>query len=230
MKASSAAASGACVDLADFGERAEMILSEARAKASRLLADARGECELLTESAAELARDKGEREGFQAGLERGRKEGRELAHREKCDEIAALASGLGEALSRFESRRVALESLARDDLLDLAIRLSERITRRRLAIEPGLVAQQVEGAIEAVSRGSRLTVALHPDDAMLVRELAGEWSERVEIEEDGTIERGGCLVRNERGVVADATVSTQLERIAQAILPGSSDAAPGVAA
>ncbi len=234
MKASRSVASGASVDLADFGERAEMVIAQARERAGEILSDARGERDQLAESEASIAREKGEREGYQAGLERGRKEGRELALRETQEQISALCDGLGGALARLNKDRGVLVAQARDDLLELAIRLNAQITRRRLVIEPGLVAGQVEAAIEIVSHASHLTVVLHPDDDSIVREVlgdaGGDGESRFTIVGDHTIERGGCILRNKRGVLADATISKQLERIVRAILPDAPDTSGEVAA
>lgn len=223
----SGSVSAARIDLADFGARAELIVAEASQRAARMLDEARAERERLLETAAAEARESGEREGYRAGLERGRKEGRELAQREAAEELSALVRGLGEALAGFERERGTLLARARDDLLLLAIRLSEQITRRRLAVEPEIVTQQVNAAIEAVSHASELTVAVHPDDEAIVRDALGDWA-GVAIARDASVERGGCVVRCGRGVVADATIGTQLERIARAILPA--EGSRGVAA
>ncbi len=240
MKASTAAPYGARLDLADLERRAEWIVQQAQERAAKILADSRAESKRLADGVTKQAQEEGERAGYKAGLERGRKEGRELAHREANEEIALLAAGLGATAQQFEKERGFLVAEARDDLLGLALRLSERITRRRMEVEPDLVSGQVEAAIESVGGRSKLTLVLHPADEEILRSVlsGGRATDVLDLDiqgmvvvRDETMERGGCVLRDGRGVVADATISTQLERITRAILPdGDSEQSRGVAA
>lgn len=202
-----------------------MIVRQAREHAERILREARAERERLIASASGEGREAGEREGYAAGLARGRDEGRKIAERQARDEIASavrVVTGAGEALERAHAE---LLGEAREELLSFAVEMASAIARRALRVDPTLVVDAVRDALERIGSAQTVSITLHPDDEAIVRtsmpDLIAALRERsrVEFRHDRSLERGSCVVRGEHGVLADATLATRIERIAREILP-----------
>jgi flagellar assembly protein FliH len=126
----------------------------------------------------------------------------------------------------MEASRAELESDALADVVKLAIAIARRVTKRQGLIEPAVLAENLREAVKQLIRRDDVRIAIHPRqratlDDMLDR-LKIEWPqmERVEVVEDESISPGGCRVTGGQGEI-DATLQTQLDRIAADLIPDS---------
>jgi flagellar biosynthesis/type III secretory pathway protein FliH len=164
---------------------------DAKNEAARIVADAHAEAEQIAEQAREL----------------GRAEGR-----------AEVAGMLVRARAQLE-RRIAE---AERELMALAVRIAGRILRRDIALAPESVVEIAKAALDDAQGRHDFVLRAHPDDvALLEAESPGllarlSVSAHLLIRADDTIERGGCVVESELGVV-DARLETQLEAIERAL-------------
>lgn len=211
------------VNLADIARAGEELAARSRAEADKLIDAARKERSSLISGAAEKGHAEGFAKGHAEGLRRGRDEGAAKALDEKRAEIDRLIKDWMRNREAFEAERDRLLSEARTSVLTLALTLAEKITRHTLASDPALVQRQVQAALELVARGSRAVVVVDPASAKRVREslpaLARAFGdEHLVIEADPSLAPGACLVRTSSGGQIDASIDTQLERIARALL------------
>jgi flagellar assembly protein FliH len=146
-------------------------------------------------------------EGYQAGLAEGRQHARAEAANFTAM-AAALAREVGE-----------LDQAIAQQVLDVALEVARQMLRSALAARHELVLPVVQEAIRSLPvLGEDRRLRLHPEDAALVRELAGEalhassWN----IVEDPTIARGGCVVTSSHGEV-DATLDARWRRVVGAL-------------
>jgi flagellar assembly protein FliH len=147
-------------------------------------------------------------EGYAAGLQEARLEGRRLA-------------ALGQA---FQGAVSGIEAHVADALLGLALDLAQQIIRQSLAVRPELVLPVVTEALRGLAGSYQNNVLLlNPSDAELVGREAGEELTRNNwrIVVDERIEAGGCRIESSTGET-DATLS-QRWQLAMANL-GRSDA------
>lgn len=219
-------ATAVVLDLGDLRRQADAIRESAVAEAARILEAARAERERLVATARAEGFAAGQAEGRAAGLEQGRAEGRAealAAHRAALDALAAKWEGV---LAQFLADREHLMTQARSDLVRLAVALGRRVTRRTIAHDPGVVAAQVETVLAAAAKPTRLTVRVHPEDEALAREalptLLARFTgvEGADLVTDASLERGSCVANTRGGGEIDASIPTQLDRIAAALLPG----------
>jgi len=140
------------------------------------------------------------------------------------------AEGLAEWQSRVlevagEARRAVEE--ARPQLVALALRVAEKILRRRLDEQPDAIVPMVEEALEAARgyRGGHLVVRVNPADAPALEgfrqrllERDGRWKS-LEIAAVEGMARGGCRIETDFGTI-DASVETQLAAMEQLLLRG----------
>ena len=146
-------------------------------------------------------------EGYQAGLD----EGRQHAKAEAAN-FTALAAALAREVGE-------LDQAIGQQVLDVALEVARQMLRTVLATRHELVLPVVQEAIRSLPvLGEDRRLRLHPQDASLVRELAGEalrasaWN----IVEDPTIARGGCVVSSSHGEV-DATLDARWRRVVGAL-------------
>lgn len=227
-EAESMARDAIVLDLGDLQRQGERILADARSKAERVLEDARRERERLVSGAAEEGREKGYREGIERGREEGLRAGRDEALGATRESLERLDVGWSSALDQFVSARQRMLVEAKDDVVRLAVAIAEKIVKRRIEHDPAAVVDQVEAVLEMLVRPTALLIRVHPEDKELVSDaLPGLIAKfpaagHAEIAEDGTLERGSCVVgsRDAAGGQIDASIATQLDRIAEALLPG----------
>jgi flagellar biosynthesis/type III secretory pathway protein FliH len=215
------------LDLGDLVRQGEQIKAAARAEADRVLAEAKAERQRLIATAADEGRAAGLAKGTDEGLKQGEAAGRQGALAEFREKLAALEQGWLTALGKFEAERDRMLLEARQDIVRLAALSAEMVTKRHAALNPGAVADQLGAVLALLSRPTRLTVAIHPDDQAIVREALPGLTDKyaaathVEITPDPAIGRGGCVARTSGGGVIDATIETQLGRIVETLVPAA---------
>lgn len=209
--------------LGDLQAQARTIESAAAARARTL--EEQGQAERARIIAG--AREEGLRLGREEGFEQGRREGLEAGKRSALEEhrarLAALEEGLSAALAEFVREREDLLLAARQDLVSLALAIASRVVKREIRRDPGVVGEQVLGVVASAARGSRLLLRLHPEDLEIVRavmpRVAAIAGGDVELAADGSLARGSVVARSARGGEIDASLGTQLDRIAAELLP-----------
>lgn len=221
------------LDLGDLKRQGAQLLARSRAEAQRILDDAQQEASRIIESAAEIGEKQGYDEGMKRGLSEGRDQGREEAKHAHAKEIQQLIARWTKAVDAWEAARRDLLLEAREDVIALAIALAERVTHRQIAAQPELIADQIAETLALVGRRSKAVVRIHPDDRAILTDVLEDIVARVDscaeatIVDDPAIARGGCIVTTDGGHI-DASISTQLDRLAETLLPGRTDRlAPG---
>jgi flagellar assembly protein FliH len=213
------------LNLDDLEALAERIIQGARSRAQELLVQAQEQGEQVRHSAAEAGRKEGYEKGYREGTDRGREEALANAAEQFARDQAQLLEALQGALADFEQQRTQLLAGARDELVRLALAIARRVTKRYAAGDPQVAVENLKEIIERVGQRHLLQIAVHPADAESIRRLAGQLAEasqrwqNVGLTEDAEIEPGGCRVSLPDGRI-DASMETQLERIAAALLPG----------
>jgi len=212
-------------NLDDLEVLAGRILQGARAKARELLRDAHLQAEQIRVQAAETARREGLEQGRLEGAHQGREQALADAAKQFAEEQKELLSTLQDTLERFESEQNQLLSDARDDVIRLAIGIARRVTKRYAAGDTEVAVENLREVIERVGQSHIAQIVVNPADAESIRKFASglvgalDRVRQVTVTESDQVEPGGCLVRLPEGQI-DASVETQLDRIAQALLPG----------
>ncbi len=144
---------------------------------------------------------------------------REAAHQDGYQEgLRELTRAL--ATARDEYTRVMEES--EEDMLELAVRMAERIVRRRIELEPATSAEITRGCLELVRDRQQITVFANPEDIPTLEQWRESLVEVVEarlihFEPDPGVGRGGCMIETEAGRV-DARLEVQLESFKRALM------------
>lgn len=150
----------------------------------------------------ERVRQAAHQEGLQLGLDAAKKQ-----VEEKLATLDHLIHQLNEPLKQCGERTT-------DQLLQLAFSIARQIVRRELQQEPTQLIAIIREAINLLpSSSEKTTISLHPEDAKVIQEALSiatdSENSRWKINEDISIERGGCQVNTQHSRV-DASIDKQI--------------------
>ena len=212
------------LDLGDIARHAAQIEAAAQAKASRIEADARDRAAQLTENAGTKGFEQGKAAGIEAGREEGREQGRLEAFKQAEAELNQLQQTWAQTGEQLEEYRKTIALEARQSMLELAMRLAEKIVHRAVQVDNTVVVDQVATAFTYALGDYDVTVRISPEDRPTLEQampgLMDQFGrfEHVKLVNDDDVRRGGCVLSFGQGCV-DATLDTQLRRIVELLMP-----------
>ncbi|TAL79822.1 MAG: flagellar assembly protein FliH [Burkholderiaceae bacterium] len=149
----------------------------------------------------------GHQEGYDAGFQAGYAQGQGKAKAEAAQLAAIAASG---ALSL-----ATMEGEVGQALINLAIGIARQVVRTTLEVHPEKILDTVRDIL-CMERGKDavLTLRLHPEDLLLVREYIEEdpGAAKWRLIADPAVEHGGCVAETALGNI-DATLQTRWQRV-----------------
>ena len=181
----------------------EELLTAAQQQAETIITVAQQEAEKLRQDA------------YAQGLASGQEAGREQAKQEFLPALIAFAQ-IGQSLIVLEEQ---LMERFTPQLVRLALDIAEKVVGKAIEEDPRIISSVLERARAELPQARSIRIWLHPLDHQVLTECrpdlvwVGEKGGRtVEVVSSEEIERGGCRVETEMGVV-DATIPVQLEEI-----------------
>jgi flagellar assembly protein FliH len=186
----------------------EEVLAAAQQQAGAMLALAQQEAEQLRRTA------------YEQGFARGCEEGKEQAKQELLPALVAFAQ-VGQSLIVLEEQLIERFT---PQLVRFALDIAEKVVGKAVEEDPHIVAAVLERARAELPQARTIRVWLHPLDYRALTECRpdlvqiGEKGGRtVEVFSTEEVERGGCRVETEMGVV-DATIPVQMQEIRRQML------------
>lgn len=184
--------------------------------------------EAIRLSAYEDGFKEGEKAGFEKGLEDGTAEGLEKGLQQGIEEGTqqGLAEGQQEINKQSEEWQSLIERLHNpleklDDnveyqLVQLATRLAEQITRSEIQTNPKIILQALKQAVEALPVSEQtLRILLHPDDLNFVQNA---YSQEVclkrgwDLQAEPALMRGDCQIHTQTSSV-DFAFNSRIEQV-----------------
>ncbi len=158
-------------------------------------------------------------EGLAKGLEDGRKEAR--------NEQQRITDNLNTILNQCQQLASNFDEKVCEDLVTMTISIAKQVIRRELSIDPEQIMAVIREAINCLpSSTEKLILKLHPEDAILVREiyqLDDQLDDQLErtwkIFEDPGMQRGGCIINSESSVI-NADLDNRIATIVSKLLGG----------
>lgn len=174
-----------------------------------VFADAEAALPDVAEPDLELEAERARQQGYDAGFAEG-----QAAARAQAAGIVAEVNSLLEALSK---PFLDTDSALTKDLLELTTQVAEAVLRRELASDAGTLQKVIEEALAVLAESAgKIEVLIHPDDALLCRELGLIEEEHIVLRESPHLRRGGVELRC-GSMLVDATVSTRLRAVLSAL-------------
>jgi len=171
--------------------------------------------------------DEGYRQGWDAGIEEGRRVAQidyetRLSEERQRSIIKALVQ-LETLMGSIKKEFTHLQSQSEEILMRFALGIAELVIKRQVRIDSTIVLAQIKEALRRVVGVEHIKVRVHPSDEAMVREqrasiMAHSDALRdIVIEGDEKVEPGGCILESDSGNV-DARLSTQLKKIESTLL------------
>ena len=156
-----------------------------------------------------------EMEAYEKGFSQGQKDGFELGKR-RLEETAKRLEALIRGLSEFKAK---LYRESEQDMLRLSVEIAKKIIQRELSLDSEAVLRTIRRALEFLNERTSIKIFVNPADMEKVKEAlpdirAGKKIEKIELAEDPSLERGGCVIETGFGVI-NATIEDQLTVIAE---------------
>ena len=154
----------------------------------------------------QAVREEARRAGYAEGYEKG-------------------ASEWAEAVRTARASVAAAVEAAKPQIVRMALRIAEKVLRRKLETEPEALLPMVDEALRSLSaqHQSRVVLRAHPEDRPVLESRLKHWLERnpgmasLQVVADESFRRGGCRIESDFGMV-DATIDTQLRVIERHLL------------
>ncbi len=211
--------------MSDIEKQAHAIILRAKSQAARILTEAQRIGEESKKEAVEAGRLEGEASGQAAGLEQGRLAGEATALAEQRGTLSQLVQTMTAMLTELDSSRAALESAATTGVLQLAVAIARKVTRRAALSDDSIVTATLADAVQKTVRAADIRVAINPAEkstleAALPRlQMTIPSLKHIELVEDESIARGGCQIGTATGGIVDAGLDVQIDRLAAELLP-----------
>jgi flagellar assembly protein FliH len=133
-----------------------------------------------------------------------------------------LAGQFGRVIQNFDGELGALEQQIAASVARIATQLARQVVRSELTVQPELVVQVAQDAVNAVLMSARtITVHVNPEDHALINLGAADALDArgARLVSAPNIERGGCLVESDAGTI-DARIAARWQQAVQALGTG----------
>lgn len=157
--------------------------------------------------------DRGRQQGYDAGLEKGREEARKVV------------ASLSKLLTDITRQRHDLLSESKERILELVLKISERLTFSAAALDPGITRSIISGAIDQLLDKSNIKVKVHPNHLAELEQYIDRFRgsdtaiKEFIMEPDPRVKLGGCFIETPAGDI-DARLESMYDIIKQSILDG----------
>lgn len=165
------------------------------------------------EGAEKASFDRGRQAGYAAGLTDGQREARQ---------VVASLSGL---INDVTAQRQIILSEAKSKILDLILKISQRLTFASADVNPEITQSIIAGAMDQLLDKSRIKVKVNPRHFPELERYIDRFRSRdtaikeFSIEPDPRVRSGGCFIETPAGDI-DARLESMYDVISQAILGG----------
>jgi flagellar assembly protein FliH len=156
-----------------------------------------------------------ERDAFAKGYAQGERAGAEAAAK-RGD---AMLRRLSDTLEELTMLRAEMMRQSERQLVQLALAIAARIIHREVSLDRGLLVAMARVAIDRLGELASATIRLNPEDFAATSAAAdGSWqSDQVRVVADPMVNRGGCLVQSDFGLM-DVGIDAQFRELARAVL------------
>ncbi len=157
--------------------------------------------------------ERGRQSGYEAGLDKGREEARK---------VVASLSGM---LTDLTKQRHDLLSEAKENILNLVLKISEKLTFTAATLDPEITKSIITGAIDQLLDKSKIKIKVHPDHQAELEQHIDRFRgndtaiKEFHIEPDPRVRVGGCFIETPVGDI-DARLESMYDIIKQTILEG----------
>lgn len=206
----------------DFAEESVKNIKEASEKEAELITEgAKQQAERIIEEAekqVEQVHNNAKTEGFQKGKEEGYNEGRA--------EVDRLIEHLRTIIAKTIEKRTDIINESEKQIVELILLICQKVVKVISENQKNVVINNVAEALKRLKNKGEIVVRVNIDDASFTNEHVQDFLSRFEnvksmtVLEDSSIDKGGCIVETDFGLI-DARISSQLKEIEEKIIEAS---------
>jgi len=194
--------------------QAQKLRQEAEEEAKKVVVEAEKRVgELEASAAARL--EAAEREAAKKGREDGREEG----YKEGVAEAERLVGRLHVILDRAMDKRAETEA----QVVELVLLIAKKVVKVISENQKSVVVQNISQALRKLKTKSDVIIRVNLADLQLATEHVKDFvqmtenAKKMQIVEDSTVDRGGCVIETDFGEI-DARIASQLNELEERIL------------
>ena len=197
----------AAVIKADAEKEARAIIEKAQAEAAEIVNEANNQRARIEDSARKDGFDKGYKEGYDKGV----------------GEVERLVERMHKILESVMQRREEILQETESQIVELVILMARKVVKILSENQKNVVMANTMAALKKVKTRGTVTLRVNLEDVKLSSEHANEFIQHVEkveginVLEDSSVEKGGCIVETDFGSI-DARISSQLTELENKIL------------
>ena len=191
----------------DAEDQAQVILAEARTKATELESEIKSR---MTQTERE-AYEKGHADGHEKGFEEGKAE------------VARLVESLHSIITKAIEKRNEIIQEAETQIINLVLLIVKKVIKVISENQKNVVINNVVQALRKLKSRGDVVIRVNLADLELTSEHVKDFMKMVEnvksitVLEDSSVDRGGCIIETDFGQI-DARISSQLHEIEERIL------------
>ena len=197
----------AAVIKADAENEASAIIEKAKAEAAQIVAEAQAQHDKIVSE----ARNEGFEQGHQEGYEKG------------AAEVDRLIERMHKILEAVMQRREEILQDTETQIVELVILMARKVIKILSENQKNVIMANTVAALRKVKTRGNVTLRVNIEDVKLTTAHADEFIQHVEnvqgitVQEDSSVEKGGCIVETDFGAI-DARISSQLTELENKIL------------
>ncbi len=197
----------AAVIKADAENQAAQIVEKAKAEAAQIVAEAQTQHDKLVADARQEGFEQGSSEGYEKGVA----------------EVDRLVERMHKILEAVMQRREEILQDTESQIVELVILMARKVIKILSENQKNVIMANTVAALRKVKTRGNVTLRVNIEDVKLTTAHADEFIQHVEnvqgitVQEDSSVEKGGCIVETDFGAI-DARISSQLTELENKIL------------
>ena len=197
----------AAVIKADAETEANAIVEKAKAEAAQIVAEAQAQHDKIVSEARNEGFEQGSKEGFEKG----------------SAEVDRLIERMHKILEAVMQRREEILQDTESQIVELVILMARKVIKILSENQKNVIMANTVAALRKVKTRGSVTLRVNIEDVKLTTAHADEFIQHVEnvqgitVQEDSSVEKGGCIVETDFGAI-DARISSQLTELENKIL------------
>ena len=197
----------AAVIKADAENEANAIIEKAKAQAAQIVSEAQAQHDKIVSEARNEGFEQGSQEGYQKG----------------SAEVERLIERMHKILEAVMQRREEILQDTESQIVELVILMARKVIKILSENQKNVIMANTVAALRKVKTRGEVTLRVNIEDVKLTTAHADEFIQHVEnvqgitVQEDSSVEKGGCIVETDFGAI-DARISSQLTELENKIL------------
>jgi len=146
---------------------------------------------------------------------------RRRAEEEK--ELKAATEMLKRAVEQIELERQKMVMENEKEVLKMVMTIARKVIKKETEIDPEIIIRVARDALKQIADARKIVIKVNPLDWKKVKEKKQEIlppeisQDSIQIEEDKSIQRGGCIVKTEKEII-DARIDQQISEIEKVLM------------